>query len=66
MAHGTKAEIARLPHLKGLRAWATELDELPNVAADLLQATNRLQLIPIAIIFDFCDGEWAVALVADD
>jgi hypothetical protein len=66
MAHGCKTKIEQLSHIKGLRAWTNELDELPDVAAALLKAANRLQVTPVAILFDFCDGQWGVVLHGDD
>jgi hypothetical protein len=66
MLHEPKTQIEQLSHIKGLRAWTDELDELPHVAAALLTAANRLQVTPVAIIFDFCDGQWSAALHGDD
>jgi len=59
-------EIERLAHTTGLRVWVNDHSEYPEAAAQLLQAANRLDIVPFVMLFDVGEDSHALVLLADD
>ena len=55
-----------LTHVTGLRVWVKELEDLPDAVSGLVETANHQEITPIAILFEFCDGQWHVALFGDN
>lgn len=57
--------LERLSYTTGLRVWVRDTVDLPEGSARLLEAANRLDIVPLVILFEFHDDEWSIALLAD-
>lgn len=66
MPEQTPTTPETLSRLKGLRVWADRIDDLPQAACTLLEAANRQEITPAAILFELCEDSWNVYLVGDD
>ncbi len=45
--------IDRLPYTTGLRAWLRDLSDMPQSASRLLEAAERLDIMPLVIFFEY-------------
>ena len=55
-------EIDHLKYTTGLRTWAKDHHCLPEAAAQLLEAANRLELTPSVMLIEFSGDNWQVIL----
>ncbi len=62
---GPRPAIERLAYTTGLRVWVRDTADLPEGAAQLLEAANRLDIVPLVILLEFVDDDWSVVLLGD-
>jgi len=61
-ANPGRYEIDHLKYTTGLRTWARDHHCLPEAAAQLLEAANRIELTPSVMLIEFGENSWQVVL----
>ena len=55
-------QIDHLKYTTGLRTWVKDHHGLPEAAAQLLEAANRIELTPSVMLIEYGDEHWQVIL----
>ena len=61
--------VEELTSIRGLRSWAKDLKDMPQIVKRLMEAANKQDLTPSTILFEYCaegEGIWNVVLLGED